>query len=144
VEGLRIGGLILDIGKISIPSDILSKPGKLTDIELRIVRTHPEVAHDILKTIDFPWPIAQMVLQHHERWDGSGYPSGLAGENIIIEGRILGVADIVEAMASHRPYRAALGIESALAEISSNKGTLYDPVVADACITLFNNGFEWD
>jgi HD-GYP domain-containing protein (c-di-GMP phosphodiesterase class II) len=132
-----MGGVIHDLGKISIPAEILSKPGRITEIEFDLIKTHPRAGYDILKTNEFPWPIAQMVLQHHERMNGSGYPVGLSGEGILLESRILGVADVVEAMASHRPYRPALGIDKALKEISGNKDSLYDPEVVEACLTLF-------
>jgi HD-GYP domain-containing protein (c-di-GMP phosphodiesterase class II) len=131
---------IHDLGKIQIPAEILSKPGKLTDNEFNLIKTHPQVGYDILKGIEFPWPIAQIVLQHHERVNGSGYPQGLSGEDILLEARILAVADVVEAMASHRPYRPALGTDKALEEIEKNKGKLYDSEVADACIRLFTKG----
>jgi putative nucleotidyltransferase with HDIG domain len=137
VYGLRLGGVIHDIGKIAVPAEILTKPGRLTEIEFDLIKTHCRVGYEILKSIEFPWPIAQIVLQHHERMDGSGYPLGLGGEDILLEARILGVADVVEAMASHRPYRPALGIEKALQEISENRTTLYDPEVVDACLKLF-------
>jgi PAS domain S-box-containing protein len=137
IDGIRISGSIHDIGKISIPSEILNKPGKLTEIEFKMVKTHPEIGRDILKNIDFPWPVAQTVHQHHERINGSGYPQGLAGNEIIMEARIMAVADVVEAMASHRPYRRAIGIPEALEEIGANKGILYDRDVVDACIELF-------
>ena len=131
-------------GKISIPSEILSKPGRITDIEFSLIKNHPQAGYNILKTVKLPWPIAQIVLQHHERMDGSGYPSGLSGEKILIEARILGVADVVEAISSHRPYRPALGIDQALGEISKNRGILYDPKVVDACLKLFNQkGFRF-
>jgi len=136
-EGIRAAGLVHDIGKMSIPAEILSKPSKLTDLEFHLVEGHPQVAYDILKTIEFPWPLAQIVLQHHERMDGSGYPQGLKGEEIMVEARILAVADVVEAMASFRPYRPALGIDKALEEISQNKGILFDTDVVDACMRLF-------
>jgi len=136
-EGLRMAGLIHDIGKISIPAEILSKPGQLNELEWGMIKAHPQVGYDILKTTDFPWPVAKIVLQHHERMDGSGYPQGVAGEEIMLEVRILGVADVVEAMASHRPYRPAHGIDRALKEISQNRGVLYDPQVVDACLKLF-------
>jgi len=143
VQGISMAGVIHDLGKISIPAEILSKPGKITKIEFDLIKTHPRVGYDILKSIEFPWPIAQIVLQHHERIDGSGYPSGLRGEEILLEARILGVADVVEAMASHRPYRPALGIDKALEEISEKKGTLYDPDVVDVTLRLFNEkGFK--
>jgi len=145
IEGIRVAGEIHDLGKISVPAEILSKPTRLTDIEFVLIKTHPRVGYDILKDINFPWPIAQMVLQHHEKMNGSGYPQGLSGEDILFESRILCVADVVEAMASHRPYRPALGIEKALKEIQQNKGTLYDPEVADACLKIFNEkGFEFE
>lgn len=137
VEGTRIASLIHDIGKIGLPSEILSKPTKLTDIEFKLIKDHSKIGHDILKPIEFPWPVAQIVLQHHERLDGSGYPQGLKGEDILLEARIIGVADVVEAMSSHRPYRPALGIDKALEEILKNKGILYDPKVVDVCIKLF-------
>jgi HD-GYP domain-containing protein (c-di-GMP phosphodiesterase class II) len=125
-----------DIGKISIPSRILNKPGKLTDQEFDLIKTHPQVGHDILKTINFPWPIADIIFQHHERMDGSGYPRGLKRKDILLEARIVAVADVVEAMASKRPYRPALGIDEAIAEISNNSSKLYDSRVAEACIKL--------
>ena len=143
IECIRVVGIIHDLGKISVPSEILAKPTRLSELEFGIIKTHPEVGYDILKPIEFPWPVAQIVLQHHERMDGSGYPQGLTGEDILLEARIIGVADVVEAMASHRPYRAGLGIETALQEISQNKGSLYDADVVDACVRLFNEkGFE--
>src|SRR5680860_927260 len=148
IEGTKIAGLIHDLGKISIPSEILSKPGQITDIEFSLIKNHPQAGYDILKRVKFPWPIAQIVLQHHERMDGSGYPSGLSGENILVEARIariLGVADTVEAMSSHRPYRPALGIDKALEEISQNRGILYDPKVVDGCLRLFRDkGFKFE
>lgn len=137
IEGLRVAGDIHDIGKIYVPAEILSKPGQITAIEYGIIKTHPQVGFDILKTIKFPWPVAQIVLQHHERLDGSGYPLGISGDQILMEARILTVADIVEAMSSHRPYRPARGIEHALAEIMENKGRFYDPRAVDACVKLF-------
>jgi HD-GYP domain-containing protein (c-di-GMP phosphodiesterase class II) len=120
-----------------VPAEILSKPGKLTDTEFDLIKIHTKVGYDILKNIDFPWPIARFVLQHHERLDGSGYPAGLSGEDILLEARIIGIADVVEAMATHRPYRPAIGLDGALAEISKNKGTLYDASAAEACLRLF-------
>lgn len=138
IQGVRMAGVIHDIGKISVPGEILSKPGNISQNELGIIKEHPQVGYNILKTVDFPWPIAQIVLQHHERMDGSGYPNGISGENILLEARILAVADVVEAMASHRPYRAALGIKLALNEISKNRGSSYDSKVVDACLRLFN------
>ena len=138
IQGVRMAGVIHDIGKISVPGEILSKPGKISQNELGIIKEHPQVGYNILKTVDFPWPIAQIVLQHHERMDGSGYPNAISGENILLEARILAVADVVEAMASHRPYRPALGIDLALNEISKNRGSSYDSKVVDACLRLFN------
>jgi PAS domain S-box-containing protein/putative nucleotidyltransferase with HDIG domain len=144
IEGIRMAGLIHDIGKINIPAEILSKPGQLSDIQYNMVKIHAQVGCDILREIKFPWPVAEIVLQHHERMNGSGYPERRSGDEIILEARILAVADTVEAMASHRPYRVAYGIESALEEISQNRGTLYDPAVVDACLTLFEKGFRFD
>jgi len=137
IDGIRMAGIIHDLGKISIPAEILSKPGRIGEYEFGIIKTHPKVGYEILKEIEFPWPVAQIVLQHHERMNGSGYPQGLFGDEILLEARILGVADVIEAMASHRPYRPALGINKALEEISQNKGILYDPQVVDACLKLF-------
>ena len=136
-EGLRIAGHVHDVGKISIPAEILSKPGRLSKIEYELVKNHAQQGYDILKAYEFPWPIAQTVLQHHERLDGSGYPQGLKGDEILLEARILMVADVVEAMSSHRPYREGLGLESALAEIEKGAGKLYDPEVVGACLRLF-------
>jgi len=145
VEGMRLAGTIHDIGKVSIPAEILSKPSRLTDIENMLIQSHPQVGHDILHGIDFSWPIAEMVLQHHERMNGSGYPLRLKGEDILLEARILAVSDVVEAMASHRPYRPSLGIEAALEEIDENKGVLYDSDVAAACLKLFREkGFIFE
>jgi len=132
VEGVGMAGNIHDLGKISVPAEILSKPGILTDIQFALIKTHPKTGYEILKGIEFPWDIARIVLQHHERIDGSGYPQGLCGDDILLEARILAVADVVEAMSSHRPYRPALGIEKALDEVSSKKGKLYDPQVVEA------------
>ncbi|MFC1898356.1 HD domain-containing phosphohydrolase [Candidatus Cloacimonadota bacterium] len=137
LEGLKFAGIIHDIGKISVPSDILSKPGKISPMEFEVIKNHSQVGFELLSTIKFPWPISTIVHQHHERMDGSGYPNGLAGEEILLESRILSVADVVEAMTSHRPYRAALGIEKALHEIELHKNDSYDSAVVDACITLF-------
>jgi PAS domain S-box-containing protein/putative nucleotidyltransferase with HDIG domain len=138
VEEIHMAALIHDIGKIYVPAEILSKPSTLTEIEFSMIKSHPQVAYDILKSVEFPWPICKVVLQHHERMNSSGYPGGLPGEDITFGARILAVADVVEAMASHRPYRPALGIDKALEEISKNKGILYDTGVADACLRLFN------
>lgn len=137
VNGIRMAAAIHDLGKICIPAEILSKPGELNRYEISIIRTHPQVGYEILKEIDFPWPVAETVLQHHERIDRSGYPQGLSGDQIGLGARILAVADVVEAMSSHRPYRPALGIEEALAEIAEGRGRLYDARVADACLELF-------
>jgi len=136
IDGIRIAGLIHDLGKICVPAEILSKPGQLSEIEHTLIKDHPQVGYEILKEIEFPWPVAQIVLQHHERIDGSGYPVGLSGDDIMIEAKTLAVADVVEAMASHRPYRPTLGRDMALEEISQNKGVLYDPDVVDACMKL--------
>jgi PAS domain S-box-containing protein len=137
VEGLCLAGEIHDLGKISVPAEILSKPTRLTEFEFRLIQNHPRAGYDILKEIDFPWPVAEIILQHHERMDGSGYPQGLRGADILLEARILAVADIVEAIASDRPYRAALGIGSALEELEQKKGIHYDFEVVKACLTLF-------
>jgi len=143
VDGIRMAAIIHDLGKLSVPAEILSKPTKLTNIEFSLIKTHAQSGYDILKDIDFPWPIARMVLEHHERMDGSGYPNGLTAEETIVESRILSVADVVEAMASHRPYRPGLGFDAALEEIEKNRGTLYDNTVADACLRLFREkGFQ--
>ena len=143
IEGIRMAGAIHDIGKISVPPEILSKPGPLQDIEFAMIKLHPQVGYDILKNIEFPWPVALIVLQHHERMDGSGYPQGLSGEEICLEARIMAVADVIDAMSSHRPYRPALDIEKALEEILQNRGTLYDPEAVDACVRLFTEkGFK--
>ncbi|MGV8080727.1 MAG: HD domain-containing phosphohydrolase [Syntrophales bacterium] len=139
IEGIRVAGIIHDIGKISVPSEILSKPSKLSPVEFRLIQVHPEAGYEILKDVEFPWPVARTVLQHHERMDGSGYPNGLRGEDIILEARILAVADVVESMASHRPYRPTLGLEAALDEIAQHRGSRYDTVVVDACATLFRD-----
>jgi len=137
IEGIRIASLIHDIGKISIPTEILSKSTKLSDLEFSLIKEHSQTGFDILKSIDFSFPVAQIVLQHHERLNGSGYPHKLNGDKILLEAKIIGVADVVEAMSSHRPYRPALGIDAALEEISKNKGILYDPEVVDVCLKLF-------
>jgi putative nucleotidyltransferase with HDIG domain len=139
-QGLRLASLVHDIGKINVPTEILSKPGALSDPEFDLIRTHSEAGYNILKNINFPWPISKIVLQHHERLDGSGYPTGLSGTEILLEARIIAVADVVEAMATHRPYRASLGIERALEEIEGNRGLLYDKDVADICLNLFRSG----
>lgn len=137
VQALGTAALLHDLGKIQIPSDILSKPGKLSAVEYELIKIHPEEGHEIIRNIDFVFPIAEMILQHHERLDGSGYPRGLSGGQILLEARIIAVADVVEAMSSHRPYRPALGIDAALEEIEKNRGIKYDGDVVDACLTLF-------
>lgn len=143
-DAIRMAGSIHDIGKISIPSEILSMPTQLTETEFELIKKHPKVGYEILKNIDFPWPVAEIVLQHHERLDGSGYPNGLKNGQILMEARVLGVADVVEAMSSHRPYRASLGKDKALEEIKKNKGILYEPEAVDACVDLFTNkGYEF-
>jgi putative nucleotidyltransferase with HDIG domain len=143
IDGLRMASSIHDIGKLSIPAEILSKPTKLTDIEFSLIKEHSQSGYEMLKNVESPWPLAQIVYQHHERMNGSGYPRNLKGDEILIEARIMAVADVVEAMASHRPYRSALGIEAALEEIEKNKGILYDNDVAVACLRLFREkGYE--
>jgi PAS domain S-box-containing protein/putative nucleotidyltransferase with HDIG domain len=145
IDGLRLAAVVHDIGKIYVPAEILSKPGKITGIEFSLIKTHPKVGFDVLKTIEFPWPVAQIVLQHHERLNGKGYPVGLAAEEILLEAKILSVADVVEAMSSHRPYRPALGRNLALEEIIQQSGVAYDPDVVDACLRLFNEkGFSFN
>ncbi|MBI4292740.1 MAG: HD domain-containing protein [Betaproteobacteria bacterium] len=137
IQGIRFGALIHDLGKVQVPEELLAKPTGLTKWEFELLKAHPQVGYEIVKDIQFPWPVAAMIRQHHERLDGSGYPQGLKGEEILIEARILAVADVVEAMASHRPYRPGLGIEVALAEIEKNAGRWYDHNVAAACLSLF-------
>jgi len=132
-----MAAIIHDIGKLSIPAEILTKPAKLSELEYSLIKEHSRSGYEMLKDVESPWPLAEIVYQHHERVNGSGYPRHLKGDEILIEARILGVADVVEAMASHRPYRASLGIEAALEEIEKNRGILYDPKVADACLKLF-------
>jgi PAS domain S-box-containing protein len=139
IDGIRIASLVHDIGKIYVPSEILSKPGKLSDAEMNLIKTHPKAGFDILCRIQFPWPVANIVLQHQERKDGRGYPDGRAGDEIMLEAKILSVADVVEAIASHRPYRPALGIDVALGELDKNRGILYDENVVDVCLDLFRN-----
>jgi response regulator RpfG family c-di-GMP phosphodiesterase len=142
-EGIRIAGMVHDIGKISVPAEILTKPAALSDLEYAIVKTHSAVGFDVLSGVTFAWPIAQYVLQHHERMDGSGYPSGLFGDSILPGARILAVADVVEAMSSHRPYKPAAGLETALAEIEQNAGLLYDQDCVTACLSIFRDeGYE--
>lgn len=140
LEGLRVAGALHDLGKIYIPAEILSKPSILNDIEMGLIRSHPEVGYEILSSVSFPWPVADMVRQHHERLNGSGYPQGLKEDSILFEARILAVADVVEAMSSHRPYRESLGIDQALNEIEKNSGLLYDTKVVETCVTIFRKG----
>ena len=139
IEGIRMSAMIHDIGKISIPSEILSKPGILTEIEFSMMKTHPETGYTILQNIDFPWPVAEIVYQHHEYIDGSGYPRGLKGDALLIEAKIISVADVIEAMASHRPYRPSLGIDAALEEIYYSRNIHFDPDIVDICLNLFRN-----
>jgi putative nucleotidyltransferase with HDIG domain len=136
VIGIYIAGLLHDVGKVAVPAEILSKPGKINQYEFSIIKNHCQVGYEILQRIDFPWPVTKAILQHHERLDGSGYPEGLVGDQIILEAKILGVADVVEAMSSHRPYRPALGLGNALQEISRSSGVLYDSEVVKACLRL--------
>jgi len=143
IDAIRMASTIHDIGKMVVPAEILSKPGKLSDLEFGLIKTHCRSGYEILKKVDLPWPISDIILQHHERLDGSGYPQGLKGDGIMLEAKIIAVADVVEAMSSHRPYRAALGVDKALEEISEKKGILYDPAVVDACLRLFReNGYQ--
>ena len=137
INGTKIASLVHDIGKVNLPTEIISKPSKLIEVEFNLIKNYPKVGYDILKKVDFPWPIAEIVLQHQEKIDGSGYPRGLKGDKICIEAKILGVANVVEAMSSYKSYRPALSIDEALAEISKNKNILFDPQVVDTCIKLF-------
>ncbi len=141
IKIIKLAAEVHDIGKIHVPAEILSKPGKISEVEFNLIKTHPQVGYEVLKNIDFPWPIADIVHQHHERLDGSGYPQGLKNGQILLEARIIAVADVVEAMASHRPYRPAKKIQEALQEIDRQKGKLYDPKVVKACLQLFQEGF---
>ena len=144
IEGIRMAGVIHDLGKISIPAEILSKPGKISESEFSLIKQHPQTGYEILKGIDFNCPVADIVLQHHERLDGSGYPNNLQGDEILLEARVIGVADVIEAMSSHRPYRPALGIDEAFEEITINKGITYDPDVVSAAIDLFTHrGYQF-
>jgi HD-GYP domain-containing protein (c-di-GMP phosphodiesterase class II) len=144
IEGLRLGAMIHDMGKIYVPSEILNRPGKLTNDEFNLIKAHPRVGEEIISAISFPWPVAEMVCQHHERIDGSGYPYGLKGDRIVEEAKIIAVADVVEAITSHRPYRAALGLEEGLAEIEGGRGTKYAAEYVDACVALIRNeGFTF-
>ena len=137
VQGINLACIVHDVGKIQVPSEILSKPGRLNQIEFSLIQQHSQSGFEILEPVHFPWPIAQIVLQHHERMDGSGYPQGLQGDQILLEARIIAVADTVEAMASHRPYRPGLGVEAALEEIIRSRGSKYDAQIVDACVTVF-------
>lgn len=137
LEGIRVAAELHDVGNVRVPLDILVKPSRLSAVEFKFIETHTEAGYEILKDIEFPWPVAEVALQHHERWNGSGYPRGLKGDAVCLEARIVAVADVIKAMISHRPYRPAHGIHKALAEIEGGRGILYDPNVADACLRLF-------
>ncbi len=143
IEGIRVAGIVHDMGKLSVPAEIVAKPGALTPFEFSIIKEHPGKAFEVLQEIDFPWPVAEMVLQHHERLDGSGYPLRLKGEEIRLEARVLAVADVVGAISSHRPYRRDLGIEAALKEIDTNRGVLYDAEVTRACARALKGSKVW-
>jgi len=136
ITGVYVAGLLHDVGKVAVPAEILSKSGKISQYEYSIIKCHSRLGYDILNKTNFPWPVNTAILQHHERLNGSGYPAGASGREIIIEARILGVADVVEAMSSHRPYRPSLGLGAALGEIAAKRGVLYDPQVVDACLNL--------
>lgn len=142
IDGIRLAAMIHDVGKITIPAELLSRPGTLTDLEFELIKQHPRSGFEILGDIKFPWPIAEIILQHHEKMDGSGYPRGLKGDEILLEAYILGVADTVEAMASHRPYRASLGLETAIAEIKEKRDTQFPADVVDACMRVINENPE--
>jgi len=145
IEGIRIAGILHDVGKIRVPVSILNRTGQLLDAEMEVIKIHPRISYEILKNIPFPWPCAQMVLQHHERLDGSGYPLGIRGDEILLESRILAVADVTEAKSSFRPYRPAQGVEAALAELREHRGISYDADAVDGCLALFAEGkFEFD
>jgi HD-GYP domain-containing protein (c-di-GMP phosphodiesterase class II) len=144
IYGLRMASVIHDLGKIMIPSEILSKPGQLNPLEYELIKNHVQAGYDILKSIEFPWPLADIILQHHERMDGSGYPNGLKGDEIMLAARILSVSDVFETIASHRPYRPSLGLPFALNELRENRGKLYDNQVVDVCLSLVEDGtFEF-
>jgi len=144
IEGVRFASLVHDVGKVNLPTEIVSKLNKLSEVEFNLVKNHPRIGYEILKKVDFPWPIAEIVFQHQEKIDGSGYPRRLKGAEILIEAKILGVANVIEAMSSSRSYRPALSIDESLAEISRNKNILFDPEVVDACIKLFKEkGFKF-
>jgi putative two-component system response regulator len=140
IDGLRLGSLVHDIGKIYVPAEILNRPGTLSDAEMHLIRTHPEVGYEIIKGVEFPWPVADMILQHHERLDGSGYPRGLKGNEILLEAQIMAIADVIEAMSSHRPYRAALGKGAAQEELCRQRGILYSPEITDAALAILEEG----
>jgi len=142
IEGLRLGALIHDIGKISVPVEILSRPGKLSKAEFNLIKRHSLSGYDIIKGVTFPWPVADMIMQHHERQDGGGYPHGLKGDEIILEARILAVADVLEAMASDRPYRPAVGLDKAIDELKQGRGQRYDPEVVDCCLRVMQKGYD--
>ena len=143
-QGLSLAASIHDLGKIGVPAEILAKPGLLTENQYSLLKEHVQLGYEIVKNVQFPWPIAQMILQHHERLDGSGYPRGLKADEIFLEARILAVADAIEAMSSHRPYRASRGIDAALDDVLSNRGTLYDPEAVEACVNLFRHeGYQF-
>jgi HD-GYP domain-containing protein (c-di-GMP phosphodiesterase class II) len=145
IEGVRFASLVHDVGRVNLPTEIVSKPSKLVEVEFNLVKNHPRIGYGILKKVDFPWPIAEIVFQHYEKIDGSGYPRGLKGDEILIEAKILGVANVVEAMSSYKSYRPSLSIDEALAEISKNKNILFDPEVVDACLGLFKEkGFKFE
>ena len=145
VAGIVVGAAIHDLGKILVPSEILNKPGRLSPFEFDVMRNHARVGSELVQDIEFPWPVAEMIGQHHERLDGTGYPCGLRGDQILPETRVISVADVVEAMWSHRPYRASLGLTAALGEIQQHRGTWFDPDVVDACLSLFaNHEFSFD
>jgi len=140
-----LAAIVHDIGKIRVPAEVLTRPGRLSSIEFEMVKTHVEAGYEILKAIDFPWPIADVVRQHHERLNGTGYPNGLRGDELLLESRILAVADVVEAIASFRPYRPALGVDVALAEIEAGRGAVFDSNVVDACVRQFRErNFAFD
>lgn len=143
LESIRVSAMVHDIGKIVVPTEILSKPGILSDIEFEMIKRHPETAYEILHKVDLPWPVAEIVYQHHERLDGSGYPRHLKDGEILLEAKIIMVADVFEAMSSHRPYRAALGFEAALEEINKNAGKLYDPEIVRVCSSIIESGFKF-
>ena len=143
LQGVKFAAMIHDIGKISVPSDILSKPGKIGKTEFEVVKGHSQTGYELLDKINFPWPISDIVHQHHEKLDGSGYPNGLKDDDILLEAKIISVADTVEAMTAHRPYRAALGIDKAMEEITTNKGKFFDSNVVNACVDIFSNGFQF-